>query len=118
MMQYMYSYYTNSTKKNVISVWTFSKEVKLVQCMSCSFHCSWYFSSLIDAFQSMLVICTSTSRGIPAQKISGGDFYFYFNKQGGSESLSIHCPTKTVVRVCDIFGGRFEDVPAISHMTW
>ena len=63
------------------------------------------------------VIFTSTSRGIPAQKISGGDFCFYFNKQGGSESLSIHCPTKTVVRDCDIVGGRFEDVPAISHMT-
>ena len=30
MMQYLYSYYTNSTKKNVISVWNFSKEVKLV----------------------------------------------------------------------------------------
>ena len=30
MMQYMYSYYTNSTKKNVISVWNLSKEVKPV----------------------------------------------------------------------------------------
>ena len=63
MTQYMYSYYTNSTKTNVISVcvWTFSKEVKLVQCISCSFHCSWNFSSLIDVFQSMLVMFTSIS---------------------------------------------------------
>ena len=34
-----------------------------------------------------------------------------FSKQGGSESHSIHCPTKTVVWDCDIFEGRLEDVP-------
>ena len=39
-------------------------------------------------------------------------FYFEICKQGGSESHSIHCPTKTVVWDCDIFEGRLEDVPA------
>ena len=64
-----------------VCVWTFSKEVKLVRCISCSFHCSWNFSPLIDVFPSMLAIFTSTSRGI---SINGGDFYF--NKQGGKAS--------------------------------
>ena len=35
-----------------------------------------------------------------------------FKKQGGNESLSIHCPTKTVDRDCDIDLGRQIDVPA------
>ena len=41
-------------------------------------------------------------------------FRTFQNQQGGSESHSIHCPTKTVVWDCDIFEGRLEDVPA----TW
>ena len=74
-----------------VCVWTFSKEVKLVQCMSFSFHFSWNFSSLIDVFQPMLVIFTSTCWGI---SISGGDSYF--NKQGGNAYLTViaqrrHC---------------------------
>ena len=38
-------------------------------------------------------------------------------QQGGNESLSIHCPTKTVDRDCDIDLGRQIDVPAIAKLS-
>ena len=41
-------------------------------------------------------------------------FAFELYLQGGSESHSIHCPTKTVVWDCDI-GTDHPDVPAISN---
>ena len=62
---------------------------------------------------SEAVVCVCVCVKTPRNTVSTlPNSHIELFKQGGSESHSIHCPTKTVVWDCDIFEGRLEDVPA------